>query len=332
MVDDGVEVAVAGLPVGELVPGERVHVDVAGQQVVAGLDAVLGDVLEEEGPRDPLADRSPLQVREGDDDGVDVAGADHVRQGLEGQHPCTMAQFGANRPLVRRGAGPGRRPSRRPTAGWDTGSMTPPGARPLVGVTAYRQETRWWAWDRDAALVPGAYLDVVVAAGGWPVLLPPLGEGAGDDPDGAVAAVAGPLVDAVDALVVIGGGDVSAERYGAVPDPRNGGVNPYRDELEFGLARGRPRARPARAGRLPRDAGPQRAARRDPRPAAARPPRHDAPPAGPGGLRRGDGPHGAVDHRATPARRRDGRAVQPPPGRRRRWGSRCWCRPAATTG
>ncbi len=113
--------------------------------------------------------------------------------------------------------------------------MTPPGARPLVGVTAYRQESRWWAWDRDAALVPGAYLDVVVAAGGWPVLLPPLGEGAGDDPDGMVAAVVGPLVEAVDALVVIGGGDVSAERYGAAPDPRNGGVNPYRDDLELGL-------------------------------------------------------------------------------------------------
>ncbi len=113
--------------------------------------------------------------------------------------------------------------------------MTPPGARPLVGVTTYRQETRWWSWDRDAALVPGAYLDVVVAAGGWPVLLPPLGDGAVDDPVGAVAAVAGPLVDAVDALVVIGGGDVSARRYGETPDPRNGGTNEHRDELECRL-------------------------------------------------------------------------------------------------
>jgi gamma-glutamyl-gamma-aminobutyrate hydrolase PuuD len=105
----------------------------------------------------------------------------------------------------------------------------------LVGVTAYRQETTWWSWDRDAALVPGAYLDVVVAAGGWPVLVPPLGDGAVDDPAGAVAAVAGPLVDTVDALVVIGGGDVSAERYDEAPDPRNGGTNEYRDELEFRL-------------------------------------------------------------------------------------------------
>jgi gamma-glutamyl-gamma-aminobutyrate hydrolase PuuD len=113
--------------------------------------------------------------------------------------------------------------------------MTPPGARPLIGVTAYRQVTRWWSWDRDAALVPGVYLDMVVAAGGWPVLLPPLAEGAVDDPAGAVAAIAGPLVDAVDGLVVIGGGDVAAERYGQEPDGRNGGTSEVRDELELRL-------------------------------------------------------------------------------------------------
>jgi gamma-glutamyl-gamma-aminobutyrate hydrolase PuuD len=91
--------------------------------------------------------------------------------------------------------------------------MTPPGARPLIGVTTYRQVTRWWSWDRDAALVPGVYLDMVVAAGGWPVLLPPLAEGAVDDPEGAVA----------------------AERFGQVPDARNGGTSVFRDELELRL-------------------------------------------------------------------------------------------------
>jgi len=113
--------------------------------------------------------------------------------------------------------------------------MTPPGARPLIGVTAYRQVTRWWSWDRDAALVPGVYLDMVVAAGGWPVLLPPLAEGSVDDPPGAVAAIAGPLVEAVDGLVVIGGGDVASERYGREPDDRNGGTSEFRDELELRL-------------------------------------------------------------------------------------------------
>ena len=113
--------------------------------------------------------------------------------------------------------------------------MTPPGARPLVGVTSYRQETRWWSRDRDAALVPGVYLDVVVAAGGWPVLFPPLTGGVVDDPAGAVAAIAGPLIDAVDALIVIGGGDVAAERFGQEPDSRNGGTSEFRDELELRL-------------------------------------------------------------------------------------------------
>ncbi len=113
--------------------------------------------------------------------------------------------------------------------------MTPPGARPLIGVTTYRQETRWWAWDRDAALVPGVYLDVVAAAGGWPVLLPPLAAGAVEDPEGSVAAVAGPLVDSLDGLVVIGGGDIVAGSYGQEPDDRNGGMNPYRDDLELRL-------------------------------------------------------------------------------------------------
>ncbi len=117
--------------------------------------------------------------------------------------------------------------------------MSSPASRPLIGVTSYRQDTRWWSWNRDAAVVPGVYLDMVVAAGGWPVLIPPVGDGAGGpDPAGAHAVVEeilDPLLDAVDGLIVIGGGDVSARRYGQEPDPRNGGVSDRRDELEFQL-------------------------------------------------------------------------------------------------
>jgi len=112
--------------------------------------------------------------------------------------------------------------------------MSPSDARPLVAVTTYRQETRWWSWDRDAAVVPGGYLDMVVAAGGWPVLVPPVGEGE-PDPAGVTATAVGAVLDAVDALVVIGGGDVVAARYGQQPDGRNGGMNDRRDELELQL-------------------------------------------------------------------------------------------------
>ena len=110
--------------------------------------------------------------------------------------------------------------------------MSTPATRPLIGVTTYRQGTRWWSWDRDAAVVPGVYLDMVVAAGGWPVLVPPVAD---DGPPTAVAEALDPLVDALDGLLVIGGGDVAAERYGQAPDPRNGGTSGRRDELELEL-------------------------------------------------------------------------------------------------
>jgi len=145
-----------------------------------------------------------------------------------------MAHRHGDRPLVHPPTPPAVVPGTGRADGILTG-MTPPGARPLIGVTSYRQPTRWWSWDRDAAVVPGVYLDMVVAAGGWPVLVPPLADGVVDDPAGVVAAICGPLVDAVDGLVVIGGGDVEAERFGQEPDPRNGGMSGFRDELELRL-------------------------------------------------------------------------------------------------
>jgi putative glutamine amidotransferase len=111
--------------------------------------------------------------------------------------------------------------------------MPTSGSRPLIGVTTYRQITSWWSWERDAALVPGPYLDVVEAAGGEALLLSPRG-------DVAAPAEAGRydrLVAALDGVVLIGGGDLDAGRYGADPDPRNGGTNPRRDDLELGLIR-----------------------------------------------------------------------------------------------
>jgi gamma-glutamyl-gamma-aminobutyrate hydrolase PuuD len=110
--------------------------------------------------------------------------------------------------------------------------MPGPVARPLIGVTTYRQDTQWWSWDRDAAVVPGLYLDMVIEAGGWPVLIPPVGEGVAD-PGAVVGSAVDPLIDALDGLVVIGGGDVSAARYGEAPDGRVGGVSDLRDDLEF---------------------------------------------------------------------------------------------------
>jgi putative glutamine amidotransferase len=105
----------------------------------------------------------------------------------------------------------------------------------------YRQVTTWWSWERDAALVPGPYLDVVEAAGGLPLLIPPMGE-PDTGPDGSAGRplTGGDfdrLVGALDGLVLIGGGDIDAARYGQVADARSGGTSPRRDGTELGLLR-----------------------------------------------------------------------------------------------
>ncbi len=110
--------------------------------------------------------------------------------------------------------------------------MPGPVPRPLIGVTTYRQDTRWWSWDRDAAVVPGRYLDMVVEAGGWPVLIPPVGRSIAD-PGAVVGSAVDPLIDMLGGLMVIGGGDVSPARYGQEPDGRVGGVSDLRDDLEL---------------------------------------------------------------------------------------------------
>ena len=110
--------------------------------------------------------------------------------------------------------------------------------RPLVGVSTYRQTTSWWSWERDAALVPGTYLDVLEAAGGQPVLIPPPGSGSGgprgEGPDAGRGGLES-LVAALDGLVLIGGGDIEASRYGQDADPRNGGTSRPRDDVELAL-------------------------------------------------------------------------------------------------
>jgi putative glutamine amidotransferase len=72
--------------------------------------------------------------------------------------------------------------------------------------------------------VPENYVDAIRRAGGHPILLLP-----GD------AATPHELLDRVDALVLVGGGDVEPARYGGADDATVYGVEPDRDELELGL-------------------------------------------------------------------------------------------------
>jgi putative glutamine amidotransferase len=94
--------------------------------------------------------------------------------------------------------------------------------KPVIGVSAYAERARWSVWDVPASVVPQRYLDKVVAAGGTPVVLP------------AVPDIAGVLAR-LDGLMLVGGGDLDAVRYGAVPHQRNTPVNLARDDAELAL-------------------------------------------------------------------------------------------------
>ena len=84
-------VAVTGLPAGDGVAVDGVHVDVDGQQVVAAFGAVLGDVVDEQPRRDPLAGEPALHVGEGHDHRVDLARSNQLLEFGLRQHAflCT---------------------------------------------------------------------------------------------------------------------------------------------------------------------------------------------------------------------------------------------------
>jgi gamma-glutamyl-gamma-aminobutyrate hydrolase PuuD len=102
-----------------------------------------------------------------------------------------------------------------------TGPVTGPVSRPLIGITAYREPARWTVWHEPAVLLPDAYVRVVVAAGGVPVLLPP-------EPDLVASAV-----ERLDGVVLAGGADVDPARYGAHPDPATAPPRADRDAAEL---------------------------------------------------------------------------------------------------
>lgn len=93
---------------------------------------------------------------------------------------------------------------------------------PLVGISSYAEPAAWGPWHMPCALLPLGYAEQVAAAGGVPVLLPPLP---------GVSAAAGRL----DALILSGGGDLDPAGYGAAAHPRTTRVQPGRDRAELDL-------------------------------------------------------------------------------------------------
>jgi putative glutamine amidotransferase len=97
------------------------------------------------------------------------------------------------------------------------------GYRPKIALTSYYQEASWGVWTSTAAILPGTYVEAVVAAGGTPLLLPPVGT------DESV-------LDLVDGLIVVGGPDVDPSLYGAEPHPRTA-PQPLRDAHDAALTK-----------------------------------------------------------------------------------------------
>jgi putative glutamine amidotransferase len=97
--------------------------------------------------------------------------------------------------------------------------------RPRIGLTCYREQARWGAWDRTADLLPTAYADAVRGNGGAAMLLPP----------GGSPAEAEAVVDGVHGLLLTGGGDIEPVRYGAARHPETGPGRPDRDAWELTL-------------------------------------------------------------------------------------------------
>jgi gamma-glutamyl-gamma-aminobutyrate hydrolase PuuD len=96
------------------------------------------------------------------------------------------------------------------------------GRPPLIAVAIGREHVDGRLFDA----APDDYVTSVVAAGGIPLLVPPL------------PAAAAPLVlSAAAGLLLTGGGDVAPFRYGEATDSATGEVDDERDESELALTR-----------------------------------------------------------------------------------------------
>lgn len=95
---------------------------------------------------------------------------------------------------------------------------------PLIGLSSYREQARWGVWEQSADLLPTVYAQSIEAAGGVPVLLPPVA------PSSAASVVA-----RLDGMVISGGADVSPSLYGEQPHPLTIGWRDDRDAWELAL-------------------------------------------------------------------------------------------------
>lgn len=94
--------------------------------------------------------------------------------------------------------------------------------RPLIGLTVDRELS---SRQTHLQTITEEYLQAVLRAGGAPLLIP-IGFPSADLPV---------LLEQLDGVILIGGGDIENRRFNGRPHPRIGGVEPERDELELAL-------------------------------------------------------------------------------------------------
>ncbi len=106
-------------------------------------------------------------------------------------------------------------------------------ARPLIGVTtselrpAERVTPLPEGEPRGTEMALGLpYLNAIEAAGGLPLVVPPMSEAAIE-----------PLLDRLDGICLSGGPDLDPAGYGARPHPELGPTEPELDRFELGVAR-----------------------------------------------------------------------------------------------
>lgn len=101
--------------------------------------------------------------------------------------------------------------------------------RPVIGITSYLEPVDRAPWRGQLSVtLPATYAEKVIAAGGLPVVIPPM-------PD-ADAAWARQVLGVLDGLIISGGADVEASRYGATSDGSAQQARPDRDGSELALA------------------------------------------------------------------------------------------------
>jgi putative glutamine amidotransferase len=99
----------------------------------------------------------------------------------------------------------------------------PMSSRPVIGITAYEEHASWGPWSERVVLVPSTYVQAVERSGGAALVLPVQSEELQS------------LLARVDGLILSGGPDVGAERYGESSHPASDEPRVERDAFELAL-------------------------------------------------------------------------------------------------